>query len=265
MALSPKVQFKSIDKAGGIIQVIDATGAYSVDNPGGWGFPNASVGDMSKVILTLSQYTILNTYKQTYVRVADPLHPEWLLSPTLNQIVAGADMTITAVTLGLSEFIVPFEDGVFDLNMYNVLTTGKTGILAIQGNPFINGTGLDTYLQYDSILVGDNLYDIDKTKSTVGGTILYLAQELLTNDTVFYPCYRSNTKFMTDSATTACLYNKVGKLASCGGDKKVRENLSDIDLYQWGAQYAFDNADYVGASNLITAAQKMCEASNCGC
>lgn len=263
--LKTKLEFVDIDKTGGIITIKDSTGIYSITNPEGYGFPNASVGDMNKIIFTISQYNSDEIYKQTYVRVADPLYPEYLTTPTINQITAGTPIEFSSISLNQSSIFIPFEDGVFDFNMYNVMTTAKTGVVAAQGNPFITGSGLDTYLVYDSILVNEKLYDIDKTKNSNGGTILFLVQELEDSSTLFYPAYRANMKALTDKATTTCLYNKVGKLAlDCGCNSSTKEILADIELFRWAAQYAFDNQDYIKATELIVSAQRACE-SNCNC
>lgn len=266
MALKTKIKFQSIDKTGGIIKVKDTTGNYSIDNPEGYGFPNTPVGDINKIILTISQYSTTELYTQTYVRVADPNNPQFYITPTINQITSGTEIDITSISLGLSSIYIPFEDGVFDLNMYSVLSTPKTGIIAAVGNPFVIGTDLETYLQYDSILIANKLYDIDKTKNMVGGTILYLVQEIEIADTQFYSTYRANTKFMTDMATTTQLYNKVGKLASNqDSTDKLRLKLYDIELFKWASQYAFDNGDYIKANELIISAQMASKHLNCNC
>jgi len=266
MALQTKVSFVDIDKTGGIIRVKDTTGIYSVSNPTGYGFPNTAVGDINKIIFSISQYSTTDIFKQTYVRVADILHPEYFITPTINQITSGTEIEITSISLGQTTIFIPFEDGVFDLNMYSVLTTAKTGVIAATGNPFITGTGLATYLQYDSVLVNEKTYDIDKTKDTNGGTILYLVEELQDTTNLFYPSYKANVKFITDVSTTTCLYNKVGKLAtSCDCDNNdVVNTLFEIELLKWASQYAFDNGDFVKANELIVSAQRACN-YNCGC
>jgi len=265
MALETKLEFVSIDKTGAIIKLKDSTGAYSINNSTGYNFPNTSIGDISKVILTISEFDSNKVYKQTFSRVSDIAHPEYILTPTINQLTAGTEFEVSARSLGLSTIYTPFEDGVLNINMYSLTTNIKTGIIAAIGTPFILGSNLDSYLQYDSILIGDTIYDIDKTKTTNGGTILHLVQEILVTANSFTALYRANTKIIIDMGTKTYLYNLVGKLAhnSCDCNSKTKDLLLDIEIFKWASQYAYNSGDYIEANKLIKSAYKAAKYVNC--
>lgn len=267
MALVTKESFLNIDKTGTRIFIQEDTGAFNVStNPEGWGFPNTEIGDINKIIYVLTQYSSNQTARQTYVRVADPLHPEYLLTPTINQITSGTTVEINSMLLGISPVPLPFDDGVFDLNVYHVLTVPKTGVIIATGNTMITGTGLSTYVQYDSVLVGDRLYDIDKSKPN-SDTVLFLVQEIQEPATSFNPTYRANVKFINTLDTEVCVNNKAGKLASdCGCDDSDKAfKLYTIKGFQWAANKLLQDNNMVEANKLIRTANKLCKSLNCGC
>lgn len=250
MALQLKPESVSIDKTGAIFYIKDATGVYSATNTGGYGFPNPEVGDIDRIIFTVSNFNSSDILSQTYVRVADPLHPEWLTQPTINQITSGVTVELSSVTLTGSPFPLLFSDGVEDLNMYTVMNAVKSGIVAQIGNPYVEGSNLDTFLIYDSIYLGNKLYDIDKTKTTSGGTVLFLIQELQDNGTQFQPAYRGNVKFINDKNLIEKLYGAAADISkSC--DCKDIDNIMMMNLHRELAEISFEGEDYDSATTLL--------------
>lgn len=249
MALELKPISGGFDKTGAQLFIIDGTGVYSTSNPGGYGFPNTAVGDINRLVFTASNFNSKDIIIQTYVRVADPLHPEWMTSPTINQITSGTPIVMSSMNIiNPTPFPVPFSAGVVDINMYAILNTVKTGVVGLEGNPYVEGNGLDAFLVYDSVYINNKLYDIDKTKSTSGGTVLWFIQELTEDATQFSPAYRGNLKVLNDKPLVEKLYNTAAKQAMCCGDDWCDLMLN---LHRELAQISFEAGDNGTASTLL--------------
>lgn len=103
MPLTPKFAFK-ISKSGTSIKCKDVTGPYSASNTGGYGAPNAAIGDIvsSSVIITTPaglSYTVTgvasNVYNETNITLVQLGFP---VGSTIADGVYGAEFTL--VTAG---------------------------------------------------------------------------------------------------------------------------------------------------------------------
>ena len=269
--LNPVIDIVDIDLAGRVITIRDITGIYdAVNNPGGYGLPNATKGSVQGIVVTLSHYSSDEVWQSRYVREADPLHPEYILSPAVPDILDQIPLKITSLSLGITEpeeGIKSFNDGVLDLNYYPyvepVTVVGETG------NPYVTGEGLDAIWELDSVLIGDTIYPINHSMGTNGGLILFLLKDLEEDVTELSPMYRANTKVFMDKQSYCGLSKNSAKLAAGGGCKggcgQLKRNLLTIKHSRDAAVLDFYAGDFKAANSKLTEAARATGKLNCGC
>lgn len=123
-------------------------------------------------------------------------------SPTKDEVIAGTAFKINSFITGDSEFsggMKRFKDGIIDINYYPY-TTALTGTGTKDTN-YIVGTGFTDVLAdgFEAIVVGTELYHLDKTKSTNGGTVIYTVEKIKTSFTSFKPALRTNLKVLNQT------------------------------------------------------------------
>lgn len=264
MALDFKVELVGISDTGKTIAVRDVTGLYDpADNPGGWGTPNPEIGDIDFYLLSLSHFSLPDVYWQRQVRVAT--EPNDQLTPSVPDIANGNIVRMDSVKLGMSTDQKTFNDGVYDINVYAVLDYTIT-CTANNGATFLLPTNPIDVSMYDVVYVDGKLYDLDHSKDTAGGTVIYVVQELkmASGTMTISPGFRANVKTMKDLGLRTCIYNSTGNMYRVGCNKKCKQRMLDVAIDQWFAELAFEDEDYVAANELILSASKTCR-KECGC
>lgn len=271
MALKTKLDFIGVDKTGRVITVKDSTGNYSSpDNEGGYGNPNPEITNITNILFTISEIESAKLNKLRFVRIADPAHPEYLVSPSIDDIASGvADVEFTSIVLGLTEpqeGLKAFNDGIYDINMYTLFE--QIAGTASQGDKIITGNGFTSvYNSVDFIEVNNNIYTIDKT-IPVNDNILTLVEELEEDINEFFPAYRANIKALNQAASDCCGTQEAGKLAendTCGCSEKKFDKLFKLWMYKIAAQIDYNCGNYIQANDLLKGAQRVCKSLNCKC
>lgn len=98
MTLIPKISFKQNDPLGKIVELLDTTGSYSVNNEGGYGSPNLSYSDAYARIRVSDYNSFINT--QT-------LSQGTLLSRKEYIKTNGSNKTYQGVSIGVGNTFVP--------------------------------------------------------------------------------------------------------------------------------------------------------------
>lgn len=264
MALKTKLSLVSLDKSGAILKIKDTTGVYSVDTPEGYGTPNAST--LNSISFEVSRWNSALTHlvEQT-LAVVNPL------LPTINQIVSSDEVTLNSHSLGINsaeQGLQPFTDGVLEVKMH-VVPEIQVSAVATAGNPFITGTGLTPYLEYEYIKVGTKLYRINKTLPTLDGGILHLMDALTSTASYFYPVETALLRVLVTQNSTAFLSNSVGRMAKgCCGCSPARGTILELcKIYAWkqAAEEAFNAEDYSSADKLLQDITSYASNGNCSC
>lgn len=262
MALDFKVELVGISDTGKTIAVEDSTGAYNaVTNPGGWGSPNPEVGDIDLYLISLSHFSFKEIYWQRQVRAAT--EPNDQTQPGVNQIAVGATVNLDSIKLGMAETQNTFSDGVYDINIHAILD-GVIGATGVAGQTFLLPSTSEDVSQYDVIYAGGMVYDIDQSKDTNGGTVIYVVQELQANVATIQLGYKANVKALKDLGLRTCLTNSTGNLGGCGCGNKGKQKLLDIAIDQWFSELAYADGDYKTANELVISAGLTCR-KECGC
>lgn len=256
--LKPKIDIVKTDVMVRVLTLQDVTGAYdSETNPNGYGYPNKSTSEVTAVLVRIKNP--FDGHDEKTVRFNsdfDPLHPEYLVVPTANQIADGHVFDINSYVLGATKYdegYKTFRDGVLDVDYYvafeNITVSGT------KGNPFITGTGLHEVLaNFDSIIVGTSIYDLNKSMPTNGGTVLYLNKDLEENVTTVKVADKGNVK-LYNKFRSKCILKRAGHILSSGysyrermlekenGVMKVATNMEAMDI-------CWESEDYTAVNRL---------------
>lgn len=268
--LQTKLEFIGVDSTGRVITVKDITGLYnSVTNPTGYGSPNLEISDIDSILFTISEYDSDTLYKLRFIRVSDPNHPEYLITPSIDDIASGvSNVEFTSIVLNINEALDglrAFDDAVYDINMYTLF--GQTNGTGVLGQKIITGTNLDTiYNTVDFIVVDNNIYTIDKSVESDPNS-LTLVESLKENVTSFYQAYFSNVKGINGAASDCCGNQEAGKLAEkdCNCSQDKFDSLFKLWMYKIAATIDFNCGNYKRANDLLKASQKVCKSFKCKC
>lgn len=266
MSLKKKLSLIEFDATGTIIKIKESTGLYdSTENPDGYGGPNISISDILKIIFTASRFNSEVVHSVVFARSFDPDYPLYITDPSIDQVANGASIQLNSIMLGMneaSEGLVPFRDSVWDINQYSV-TEEVTGVVGNEGQPFITGNGFSEIIDNcDAILVDDMLYDIDKSKPSSGGTVIYLTEELQSSTVSFEPAYRANLKVLMDSQTQYGTRELAVK--SARKNTSARETAYEVIVHLSAAHDAMDCGSYDEANWNINESYRLVK-SKCGC
>lgn len=194
-----------------------------------------------------------------YQNVPDPNHPEYLISPSAQNIGLGQVFTVDSYTQGVTDITqgyYEFKEGVLNINYYT--SDLQKQVEAVKGTNWLIGTGFDDLVEkYDSVIIDTQVYQIMKglDYSTNGGTVIYLDRDLHRDvDDVLF-AERSNLKALNNEVTKTIiargasiladpLYRNSGSLERQNGVLKViRNNIA--------SQILFDRYDYAEANKLL--------------
>lgn len=130
---------------------------------------------VSEVVLKINDpFSVNKTGTLKHVNELDPNHPEWLIVPTAQEIADGKVFTVDSYKLGVTDAnsgMNSFRDGVLNLNLYVGLQT--VSVTGVGGTDYLIGTGLNLLLEaYDSVIIGQEVYQLRKDMPTNGGTVV---------------------------------------------------------------------------------------------
>jgi hypothetical protein len=233
-----KNQFLRVSRDATELFVKDTTGLYEAAlNPNGYGTPNITVAQISKIIFTLSDYVTSTVYDYLY--------------PDINAVLAGEELTITPQNLDAPANYV-FEDGAYDLNEYVVSVDLFDILLATAGGKIVQLSTpvTQTYLyQFDSIIDNNgNIYNIDKTGTFVA-TVINTVEPLIAGITTLQPVYRANLKFLN---ATALQYDIAREAAQACKPKAGTSKAVILTYNMIAADIAFQMEDYNTANILVS-------------
>lgn len=264
MALQAKISFISLDRSARILTIKDSTGSYSEDNPGGYGGSNPS--NITKVVFRVGHINS-SVFKDITQDAQDTNN----LLPPLSSILAGETVSINSRVLGITtegDGLDSFEDGVLQVD-YFVHIGSSYPVTAEEGKNFILGGGLDALSSYDQIEIGAHVYNINKTISTNGGTVLHLLEFIKEAGTTASPVSRGNLKVLNTENTKNTISKSAGNLSGifCEDEKHQQEREIIIDMKIWldAAIVAFEAKDYKGASSILCSVRDYGLKFGCSC
>lgn len=124
-------------------------------------------------------------------------------TPTASQICNGEVFEIDSNSLGFTkddQGYYSFRDGIVEVDLH--LGMDIVEVTGARGDFFVIGTGLqDVFDNYDSVLIGDKVYIIDKSKDTNAGTVLYFDKDLTEDISEMTVAIRENTKVLSNLRT----------------------------------------------------------------
>lgn len=241
MAFELKVAFVSQDKSGRIITLRDSTGTGS----GGYsptGIPRE---------FFLSQTLTFSRLNSAQVFSLKNEGNEWTYGKDIR-----IDSSLFSSNIDAAAFI--FNDGILDVNLYNEVD-GRSGVVITGGTNFITGGSFASFVDKDSVIVNDKIYQIDKVQNTNNNTVLYIIGTFETSATSFTAAYRSNIKVILRSVAFNGIALAYRNLLTQSKDQQemYRPNLTDaIGFYEASLMFAQDG-DYVSAQELILASSAL--------
>ena len=260
MALETKIEFLGTDLTGRILNIKDVST--------GWG--DVSKSSIDRIFITLSKYNDNKIYKATWYRDPDPNKPEQLSNPSVEDILNGETLGLNSYQFGvttLEQGLVPFNDGVYDINAYYIQEDSSDILVGTKGDIFLQGDDTDDIVNlYDSIIISGDIYEIDKTKPTNGGTLLYVDRPLKEDTDVVALSFRSQVYALNISESSCALKTLVGKYTGacgCSSDctDKYLKLLEDITA----SNIAFCQGDYHKSHILAECACERAKSCGCGC
>lgn len=219
---------------------------------------DSPITNASKVVLVADKpFPKGGNGKAVWVNQLNSDNPSWMIVPTAQQIGDGKTFTIDSHNLGVTEGDSPyqsFRDGIINLDIY--VAGDSISVTGTKGNPFVTGTGLQTVLEkYDAILVGDEVYKLDKSKGTNGSQILFLLSDLKTDVTSAQVALRDNLKLFNDFRSK-CSLAKVASILSSetyfrpNNTERVNAVLKIITNLK-ASEIEFERREYQQADRLL--------------
>lgn len=232
MPLQTKLSLIEVDPTGTLIKIRESTGLYnSSNNENGYGGPNILPSDIKRIMVTASRFKSEAISSVIYSRDYDPDYPVFISDPSIDQIAQGEPIILSSLSLRMNEEeegLLPFRDSVWDINSYSFVDPIED-IYGEEGDTFISGQGLDSVMEiYDAIEINGVVYDIDKSKPNLGGTVLNIIGELEDDVTSFQPAYRANIKVLVDAGS----YHGLRILAASSARNRCSSEGDREDAYE---------------------------------
>src|SRR5690606_6786002 len=124
-------------------------------------------------------------------------------NPTASQIGNGRVFETDSNKLGITkddQGYYSFRDGIVEVDLH--LGMDIVEVTGTKGDFFVIGTGLqNVFDNYDSVLIGDEVYIIDKSKDTNAGTVLYFDKDLSEDISEMTVAIRESTKVLSNLRT----------------------------------------------------------------
>ena len=188
--------------------------------------------------------------------------PEVFGTPEINVIAGGLSpipVNTYRTQIDASTDLKTFGDGVWNIDVSVVFDTDVAATGA-EGAIYLIPTSPIDLSDYDVLYTGGKVYDIDQSKDTNHGTVVYIVQELEGAVTSFTYGKKANLKVPVTNDLDTCLKRKAIKSCGCGKGKKVL----DVWVDYLNSEMAFEDGDYVAANDLILGAGNTCK-GGCGC
>lgn len=192
-----------------------------------------------------------------YQNTLNPSHPEYLIDPKAIDIGGGKVFEVDSYKLGITKVDEPYyswRDGVINVNIYvggdNITVTG------LKDTNYLVGTGLQPILEnYDSVIVGKDVYQLDKSKSTNAGTILFLTSDLKEDVSSVTVAVKDNLKLYNDFRTRCAIAQVAQVLTDTNYyrpsvNEKSQAVLKLITNKQ-ASKILFDQESYLEADRLL--------------
>lgn len=254
MSLQPKIAVVSVAKTALVVK--DNTGAYNAStNPGGFGSPNDTVGDVNQILLQLQS-------------VADTSFTERMLDSG-----EYADYFGAGVTFQDPVYPVTIEDGVFSIKAFIGYNYIDADVTITEGSKAFTLTDADTVLAgCIGILIpslhATKVWKLDPAQplSNLGGYFLEVATA--SGTVAFSRLFQAlgYTKMAEDGYN--CLVRDIGQYAesTVPCDLAIEQELTRRILMYNSIDVKFERADYLAAHNLATRLVAYCEDDqNCNC
>ncbi len=259
MALETNIEFKGTDDTGRVLNVQDTST--------GWDINSTQKTDVQQIRFEVSKYDRPEVYSATWYRAPDPNDPlQFSTNPIVDEILSGVTVGLTSLHFGITtpeQGLAPFNDGVYDINAYYIVTPVNGVFTGQEGDIYLQGVNTqDIVEKYDSVVVADKVYQIDKTKDTNAGTLLYISTPLEDSTTVVAFAHRANTKGLNVADSSCAIKTLVAKGRGC---EKHREKLVDLLIDNTSANVAFCQQNWEAAHELATDASLGAKQCGCGC
>lgn len=173
-------------------------------------------------------------------------------NPTAEQIVDGKVFRINSNNLGVTKDthgFLSFKDGVIEIDCY--LGLEKIDLVGNEGDFYATGQNLTSVRDnFDAIIVEGNVYNIDKSKPTNAGTILYFFEEFKISFLKAEKSLRANVKTFNEFRTNYII-SKFGQIVSQQHGSPITEKeraLVKVLFNKEDAKIRFERKDYSGSS-----------------
>lgn len=280
MALIQKLKSLGSDTTGRILTVYDNTGLYdSNSNSNGYNSGiNPDWNDFEFILFTIREYDSKKTNYVRYVKVADHSHPEYLTSPSIKEITEGAHIDITSISLNLNspeEGLKTFKDGIYDINMYTAINDINNVNIEVEVglNYLIDIDNTNQFQRifdtYNNIIINNDIYTIDKSKSDELSNKLYL-KEVITSSGYVYSIYRANCKLYNSATSDCSIVESTGNLAlldscKCSCGESDEETYFRLLMYKTVSKINYNSRDYKESNDLLKAAERGSKSLKCNC
>lgn len=241
------------DKSGRSLTLKNTTGLTINGRETGYGPGNGEIGDILGYILEFSR---LESNLVSRIRI----NPQTEY-PVLNNVLNGYPFQVNS---GMFEEQTEsgasmFSDGVINVDSYSVWT-GLSNVEIVKGESYIVGADFTEALKGNAIQVGDVIYQIDTTKSSVANQILYITGVFQEDATEFDILYQGNTKALLQAVTDnqhAYITAKVSDIPELQ-QKLFTGKLNEALHYKIAAMgFVKHCADWHKANSLIIAASRV--------
>lgn len=258
MALKTSIEILLQKRDGRSIIVKDDTGLVKFGRPNGY-----TEGDINNILKYI--YTVSRVFDSvTYKFIVDGSEE---LLPTPRQLAWGHKLELTTglfktdTERGVTEPSEIFEDGLLNIDQYTVFR-GQDNVVIGKGTNFIyggDGVFFHEDLKADSIIVNNEIYQIDKSMFDNGGSIIYITGQFKDDSTVFDVAYRANAKAMLISMSEN-MHGYACSLLRNQLDHPDWQKINTAQAFRRAAQGFFsdqDSPDYAKADDLVQASYKL--------
>ena len=258
MALKTSVDILHQKRDGRSIIIKDSTGLVSFGKTSG--YTEGDINNILKYIYVVSRVFNSLSYKFVLDNTSD-------LLPSTTQMAWGHKLELRTNMFYDDETPIEqtptlcFNDGILDVNQYTVFR-GQDNVVIEKGTNFIyggDGVFFHEELKADSIIVNNEIYQIDKSMFDNGGSIIYITGQFKEDSTVFDVAYRANAKAMLISMSEN-MHGYACSLLRNQLDHPDWQKINTAQAFRRAAQGFFadeDSPDYAKAEDLVKASYKL--------
>lgn len=197
MALKEQIKVLSQDKSGRVLHLQNRTGLEVNGRDTGYGPTNGQIADIKEYIL---QFSRIERSEVFTIRIDTSTG-----YPVLNSVLNGIPFEVNTTMFEGNpndRGATVFSDGVLGL-VSNSVWPGLTGVVITKGNNYIAGYAgqFNRALEGSRIQVNGKLYDIDESRSSIAGSVLYVVGEFEDDATSFDIVYQGETKILLQAVS----------------------------------------------------------------